>query len=286
MTEFHSLTDTYELTNGVKIPVIGFGTWQTPDGAVAEASVLAALEAGYRHIDTAAAYGNEESVGRALKKSGLARQDVFVTSKLFNTDHDYKRAKAAIDASLLKLDTDYLDLYLIHWPNPIDVRDHWAEANAEAWRAMEEAVRAGKIRAIGVSNFHRHHLDALLETAEIKPVVNQICLNPSDLQEEVTAANDEYGLLSEAYSPLGTGGLLGNQTIKEVGAKYSKSAAQVLIRWSLQHGFLPLPKSVHPDYIKANADVFDFELTASDMAALDGLKGIGQPVLDPDQANF
>ncbi|MGN1407223.1 aldo/keto reductase [Lactobacillus sp.] len=286
MTEFHSLTDTYELANGVKIPVIGFGTWQTPDGAVAEASVLAALEAGYRHIDTAAAYGNEESVGRALKKSGLARQDVFVTSKLFNNDHDYKRAKAAIDASLLKLDTDYLDLYLIHWPNPIGVRDHWAEANAEAWRAMEEAVRAGKIRAIGVSNFRRHHLDALLETAEIKPVVNQICLNPSDLQEEVTAANDEYGLLSEAYSPLGTGGLLGNQTIKEVGAKYGKSAAQVLIRWSLQHGFLPLPKSVHPDYIKANADVFDFELSDSDMAALDGLKGIGQPVLDPDQADF
>mgnify|MGYP000264009862 CR=1 FL=1 len=192
----------------------------------------------------------------------------------------------SVDDSLLKLDTDYLDLYLIHWPNPVAIRDHWAEGNAEAWRAMEEAVQAGKIRAIGVSNFRRHHLEALLKTAEIKPVVNQICLNPNDLQAEVTAANKEYGLLSEAYSPLGTGGLLGNETIKAVGAKYGKSSAQVLIRWSLQHNFLPLPKSVHPDYIKANAEVFDFALTADDMAKLDGLQGIGQPVLDPDQAEF
>lgn len=282
----HGLEDTYELANGVKIPVIGFGTWQTPDGDVAQEAVETALNAGYRHIDTAAAYGNEASVGRAIKKSGVKRSNLFVTSKLWNGSHSYEGAKAAIDDSLLKLDTDYLDLYLIHWPNPVAIRDHWAEGNAEAWRAMEEAVQAGKIRTIGVSNFRRHHLEALLKTAEIKPVVNQICLNPNDLQAEVTAANKEYGLLSEAYSPLGTGGLLGNETIKAVGAKYGKSSAQVLIRWSLQHGFLPLPKSVHPDYIKANAEVFDFELTADDMTKLDGLQGIGQPVLDPDQAEF
>lgn len=282
----HGLEDTYELANGVKIPVIGFGTWQTPDGDVAQEAVETALNTGYRHIDTAAAYGNEASVGRAIKRSGVKRSDLFVTSKLWNGSHSYEGAKAAIDDSLLKLDTDYLDLYLIHWPNPVAIRDHWAEGNAEAWRAMEEAVQAGKIRAIGVSNFRRHHLEALLKTAEIKPVVNQICLNPNDLQAEVTAANKEYGLLSEAYSPLGTGGLLGNEIIKAVGAKYGKSSAQVLIRWSLQHNFLPLPKSVHQDYIKANAEVFDFALTADDMAKLDGLQGIGQPVLDPDQAEF
>ncbi|MDD1332535.1 aldo/keto reductase [Lactobacillus delbrueckii] len=282
----HGLEDTYELANGVKIPVIGFGTWQTPDGDVAQEAVETALNAGYRHIDTAAAYGNEASVGRAIKRSGVKRSDLFVTSKLWNGSHSYEGAKTAIDDSLLKLDTDYLDLYLIHWPNPVAIRDHWAEGNAEAWRAMEEAVQAGKIRAIGVSNFRRHHLEALLKTAEIKPVVNQICLNPNDLQAEVTAANKEYDLLSEAYSPLGTGGLLGNETIKAVGSKYGKSSAQILIRWSLQHNFLPLPKSVHPDYIKANAEVFDFALTADDMAKLDGLQGIGQPVLDPDQAEF
>ncbi|RVU71537.1 MULTISPECIES: aldo/keto reductase [Lactobacillus] len=280
------LTDTYTLNNGVKIPVVGFGTWQTPSGEVAKESVLAALNSGYRHIDTAAAYGNEESVGEGIKASGINRHDLFVTTKLWNSDHGYDKTKQAIDTSLEKLGLDYLDLYLIHWPNPAAMRDHWAELNAESWQAMEEAVKAGKIRAIGVSNFRKHHLDELLKTAEIKPAVNQNYLNPSDMQEDLVKYNNELGILNEAYSPLGTGGLLGNETVKAVGEHYGKSPAQVLIRWSLQHGFLPLPKSVHPKYIEANAEVFDFEISPEDMKTLDGLHGAAKVANDPDEVDF
>lgn len=283
---FNSLEDTYTLNNGVKIPIIGFGTWQTPDGDVAEHAVESALNAGYRHIDTAAAYGNEESVGEALKRSGVNRHDLFITTKLWNADHGYRSAKAAIDRSLQNLKVDYLDLYLIHWPNPVDMRDHWAEANAESWRAMEEAVQAGKIRAIGVSNFRKRHLDELLKTAEIKPVVNQIMLNPGDLQPDVVKVNNELKLLSEAYSPLGTGGLLGNETVNEIASEVGKSPAQVLIRWSLEHGFLPLPKSVHDKYIRANAEVFDFNLSSEQMNKLDSLHGVSGLATDPDTASF
>ncbi len=283
---FNSLEDTYTLNNGVKIPIIGFGTWQTPDGDIAKHAVEVALNAGYRHIDTAAAYGNEKSVGQAIKNSGINRHDLFITTKIWNADHGYKSAKAAIDRSLQNLMVDYLDLYLIHWPNPVDMRDHWAEANAESWRAMEEAVQAVKIRAIGVSNFRKRHLDELLKTAEIKPVVNQIMLNPSDLQPDVVKVNNELKLLSEAYSPLGTGGLLGNETVNEIASEVGKSPAQVLIRWSLEHGFLPLPKSVHNKYIRANAEVFDFNLSSEQMNKLDSLHGVSGLATDPDAANF
>lgn len=281
-----SLTDTYKLANGVEIPVVGFGTWQTPDGDVAEASVFAAIKAGYRHIDTAAAYKNEESVGRGIKKSGVPREELFVTTKLWNDSHSYASAKKAIDESLKKLGLDYLDLYLIHWPNPIDFRENWQEANAEAWRAMEEAVEAGKIRAIGVSNFHPHHLDELLKTARIKPVVNQIFLNPSDLQPEVTAYNKKHDILSEAYSPLGTGKIFEVEGLKEIADKYNKTVAQVVLRWSLQHGFLPLPKSVHEERIKENTEIFDFELEADDMEKIDALHGVAGLAKDPDTTTF
>lgn len=284
--DFNSLTDRYKLNNGVKIPIIGFGTWQTPDGQVAEESVLAALKSGYRHIDTAAAYGNEESVGAAIKKSGINRHELFVTTKLWNSDHGYQNTKKAIDTSLEKLGLDYLDLYLIHWPNPATMRDNWAELNAESWQAMEEAVQAGKIRAIGVSNFRKHHLDELLKTAEIKPAVNQNYLNPSDMQEDLVKYNDSLGIVNEAYSPLGTGGLLSNEVVNEIAEKYGKSPAQILIRWSLDHNFLPLPKSVHPDYIKANADVFDFDIEPEDMKKLDGLHGAAKMANDPDEVDF
>ena len=284
--DFNSLTDRYKLNNGVKIPIIGFGTWQTPDGQVAEESVLAALNSGYRHIDTAAAYGNEESVGAAIKKSEINRHELFVTTKLWNSDHGYQNTKKAIDTSLEKLGLDYLDLYLIHWPNPATMRDNWAELNAESWQAMEEAVQAGKIRAIGVSNFRKHHLDELLKTAEIKPAVNQNYLNPSDMQEDLVKYNDSLGIVNEAYSPLGTGGLLSNEVVNEIAEKYGKSPAQILIRWSLDHNFLPLPKSVHPDYIKANADVFDFDIEPEDMKKLDGLHGAAKMANDPDEVDF
>lgn len=281
-----SLTDTYTLNNGVKIPVVGFGTWQTPDGNIAESSVLAALKAGYRHIDTAAAYGNQESVGRGIRKSGIPRDEIFVTTKLWNKDHGYQAAKQAIDRSLMELGLDYLDLYLIHWPNPVDFRDRWQEMNAESWRAMEEAVQAGKIRAIGVSNFHAKHLDELLKTATIQPTVNQIFLNPSDLQPEVTAYNEAHHILSEAYSPLGTGKIFKVTELQDIAAHYGKTVAQVVLRWSLQHDFLPLPKSVHPERIEENAQLFDFELSEADMKVIDGLHGQAGLAADPDTTDF
>ena len=277
-----SLTDTYTLANGVKIPIVGFGTWQTPDGEVAEKSVIEALKAGYRHIDTAAAYGNEESVGRGIAKSGIAREDIFVTTKLWNANHSYELAKKAIDESLNKLGLDYLDLYLIHWPNPKEFRDHWEEANQQTWKAMEEAVDEGKIRALGISNFLPHHIDSLLETALIKPVVNQIFLNPSDRQEEVVTYNQTHDILSEAYSPLGTGKIFSIPELKDIAEKYNKTIAQVVLRWSLQHEFLPLPKSVHAERIVENAQLFDFELSKEDMAAIDQLEGRAGRASDPD----
>lgn len=281
-----SLKDTYTLANGVKIPIVGFGTWQTPDGDVAEASVAAAIKAGYRHIDTAAAYKNEESVGRGIKKSGVPREELFITTKLWNADHSYELAKKAIEDSLDRLGLDYLDLYLIHWPNPLAYRDNWQEANAGAWKAMEEAVAAGKIRAIGVSNFHARHLDELLKTAKIKPVVNQILLNPSDMQPEVVAYNKAHDILSEGYSPLGTGKIFSVPELAELAERYNKTIAQVVLRWSLQHGFLPLPKSVHEERIIENGQLFDFELSAEDMALIDGLKGVAGQARNPDEAEF
>ncbi|WP_439818664.1 aldo/keto reductase [Weissella paramesenteroides] len=281
-----SLTDTFTLANGVEIPVVGFGTWQTPDGDVAYQSVLDALKAGYRHIDTAAAYGNEASVGRAIKDSGIPREELFITSKLWNDSHSYEAAKIALDKSLKLLGLDYLDLYLIHWPNPLINRRNWDKANAEAWRYMEDAYTEGKIRAIGISNFQIEHLEALLKTATIRPMVNQLFINPSDLEKDIVAFNEAHDILTEAYSPLGTGSLLAVPEINDIAEKYGKSAAQVLIRWSLQHGFLPLPKSTHAERISQNADVFDFELTDAEVAALDQLEGVAGTHQDASQADF
>ncbi|VDG21313.1 aldo/keto reductase [Lactiplantibacillus mudanjiangensis] len=286
MTQLTKLTDTYELNNGTQIPIVGFGTWQTPDGQVAYDSVLAALKAGYRHIDTAAAYGNEESVGKAIADSGVARKDLFVTTKLWNADHGYDQTKAALATSLEKLGLDYVDLYLIHWPNPAAMRDSWEQLNADTWRAMEELYAERKVRAIGVSNFRPKHLDALLKTAKVIPAVNQIFLNPSDLEPEIVAYNDAHDILSEAYSPLGTGKIFDVPALQTMAQKYDKSVAQVVLRWSLQHGFLPLPKSVHADRIAQNTEIFDFELSADDMTTIDGLRGVAGLANDPDTVNF
>lgn len=280
------ITDTYTLNNGVKIPIVGFGTWQTPDGEVAYKSVKTALSVGYRHIDTAAAYGNEESVGRGIKDSGVSRQDIFLTTKLWNGDHGYEATKKALDTSLEKLGTDYVDLYLIHWPNPAAFRDNWEETNADSWRAMEEAYKEGKTRAIGISNFRPKHLDALMKTAKVTPAVNQNYLNPSDLQPEIQQANSAYDILNEAYSPLGTGDLFAIPELQDMATKYGHSVAQVLLRWSLQHGFLPLPKSIHADRIQQNTELFDFELSIADMKMLDNLHGHGRLATDPDTTNF
>lgn len=281
-----SLTDTYTLSNGVEIPCIGFGTWQTPDGEVAVSSVLSALEAGYRHIDTAQGYGNEESVGIAVKKSGIKREEIFITSKLANNDHGYDRTMAAFEGTMKRLDMDYLDLYLIHWPNPIAFRDNWQEANAGTWKAFEELYKAKRIRAIGISNFHPHHIEELMKTATIAPMVNQIRLCPGDTQDEVVDYCRAHNILLEAYSPFGVGKLFEVPEMKALAEKYGKTIAQIAIRWSLQRGYLPLPKSVTPSRIRENVDVFDFELEESDVELIANLKGCVGYSADPDKITW
>lgn len=281
-----SLTDTHTLSNGVRIPVIGFGTWQVEDGREAVDAVKAALAAGYRHIDTAQGYGNEESVGRAVAESGVPREEIFITSKLVNGVRGYEETKAAITDSLMKLRTDYMDLFLVHWPIPVDFKKNWKEMNAASWRAMEEAHRAGRIRALGVSNFHKKHVDELMKTAEIAPVVNQIRLCPGDTQDEVVRDSRAMGMLLEAYSPLGVGEIFRVPEMKALAAKYGRSVAQVAIRWSLQMGFLPLPKSVTPARIRENAQVFDFQLSDGDMKVISGLKGVAGWHADPDNISW
>lgn len=288
---YTSLSDTVTLSNGVKIPVIGFGTWQSPSGETAYSAVLSALRAGYRHIDTAAAYGNEESVGRAvadyLEESGEKREDLFITTKLANPDHGYERAKKAIDRSLVALGLDYIDLYLIHWPNPIAFRDDWKRIDRECWKAMEEAYRDGRIRALGFSNFWPHHIDNILEEAEILPVVNQIKFCPGINQKEIASYSREKNMVLEAYSPMGTGGMFHNEVMIGLSQKYGRSIAQLCIRYALQSGYIPLPKSVTPERIEENTRVFDFEITQTDMAKIEAVipEGI-VPARNPDETTF
>ena len=277
-----SLTDCYKLSNGVEIPCIGFGTWQAPDGEVAVSAVLSAIEAGYRHIDTAQGYGNEESVGIAVKKSGIDRKEIFITSKLANDEHGYEKTLAAFEGTMKKLDMDYIDLFLIHWPNPIASRADWQEANAGTWRAFEELYGAGRIRSIGVSNFRPRHMEELMKTASIVPMVNQIRLCPGDTQDEVVDYCRSRNILLEAYSPLGVGKIFEVPEMRELAKKYGKSIAQICVRWSLQREYLPLPKSVTPSRIKENADVFDFELDAEDVRLIADLKGCVGYSFDPD----
>ncbi|EXJ24104.1 oxidoreductase of aldo/keto reductase family, subgroup 1 [Alkalibacterium sp. AK22] len=280
-----TLTTTYQMHNGLEIPIIGFGTWQSSPQEAMD-SVLWALDTGYRHIDTAAAYGNEAAVGKAIRESGVFRDDIFLTTKLANKHHGYEQTKAAIDNSLEELDCGYIDLYLIHWPNPVYSRDNWAEANAASWKAMEEAVDEGKIRSLGVSNFLPHHLEPLMEAARIQPAVNQILLNPSDMQKTVTQFNKEHNIVSEAYSPLGTGRIFDVEELQNLAHNYGKSVAQLVLRWSLQHGFLPLPKTVTKERVAENADLFDFEISSEDMTVIDKLKGRAGQAKDPDTIEF
>jgi len=278
--------NSYTLSNNVAIPELGFGTWQTPDGDVAVASVKKALEVGYRHIDTAQGYKNEASVGQAIKESGIPREELFLTTKLWNANHSYDLVMSSFEESLEKLQTDYIDLFLIHWPNPVAFRDNWQTANAETWRAFEELYQAGKIKAIGVSNFLPHHFEELKKTATIFPMVNQIFLAPGELQEEVVTYCQEHDVLLEAYSPLGTGKIFDVPEMKALAEKHQKSIAQVALRWSLQHGFLPLPKSVTPSRIEENIHVFDFELSEEDMNTIDQLDGVVGKATNPDTTGF
>ncbi len=275
----------YELNNGLEIPKVGFGTWRSKDGDEAYQAVLEALRVGYRHIDTAAIYGNEESVGRAIKDSGIPREELFITTKLWNDSHSYDKAKVALATSLEKLGLDYLDLYLIHWPNPLEYRDSWQEANAQTWKAMEEAVEAGLVRSIGVSNFMVRHLEELAKTAVITPAVNQIRLAPGVFQEEVVLYCRDKNIILEAWSPLGQGEIFKNETMMNLAEKYGKTVAQVALAWSWYEGFLPLPKSVTPSRIMENLDFGDIELTYQDALAIRAIDGVTKES-NPDTVDF
>ncbi|MDE5614142.1 MAG: aldo/keto reductase [Treponemataceae bacterium] len=289
--QFSSPTDAFTLANGVRVPCIGFGTWQSEDGDEAYNAVMTALQSGYRHIDTAAAYGNEKSVGAAIRdfcrEHNVRREDIFLTTKLWNDDHGYEATKAAIKKSLQLLGVSYIDLYLIHWPNPLKFRDCWAQKNAESWQAMEEAYAAGQIKAIGISNFYGRHITELMKTAKVAPMVNQIKLCPGQTQDALVDYCARAGMILEAYSPLGTGGIFSNAFMRELAQKYGRSIAQICIRWSLQRGYLPLPKSVTAERIAENTRVFDFALSDDDCDKIATLTGLEiKPARNPDEAPF
>jgi diketogulonate reductase-like aldo/keto reductase len=266
-----ALTDTFRLANGLEIPQVGFGTWQIPDGPDAYGSVRTALDAGYRHIDTAAAYGNEASVGRAVRDSGVPREELFITTKLKAEIKDADGARAAFEKSTATLDLGIIDLYLIHapWPWTSIGSDHRA-GNIEVWKVFEELYGAGRVRSIGVSNFDVADLESLTGATEVVPHANQIRWFIGNTQPETTAWCAAHDVLVEGYSPLATGRLLDDDRLAGLAEKYGVSVAQLSIRYLLEHGVLPLPKSVTPERIRANAEL-DFEIAADDLADLDAL---------------
>ncbi|MCQ2602479.1 MAG: aldo/keto reductase, partial [Clostridia bacterium] len=263
---YKSLTDTFTLSNGIEIPCVGYGTYKTPDGEVCSNGVRCALENGYRHIDTAELYANETGVGIGIKQSGVDRKDIFVSTKVWNTNQGYDTTIEAFYRSLEKLQFDYLDLYLIHWPIAFDFKAEYPKQFLETWRAMEDLYKKGVVRAIGVCNCLKSHLNTLLCNCEIKPMVNQIEYHMGYMQEEAVEFSKENGLLVEAWAPLCKAKVLGQEPLKSIAGKYGKTEAQVMVRWCLQHGTLPLPKSVHDDRIIENAQVFDFNISDEDMA--------------------
>lgn len=263
------LQETYTLSNGVEIPKLGLGTWFI-DNANAASAVTAAVKIGYRHLDTAQAYGNEEGVGEGIRTSGVSRDELFVTTKLAAEVKSYEKAVEAIDGSLKTMGLDHLDLMIIHSPQPwreFRAEDRYFEGNREAWRALEEAYEAGKLRAIGVSNFEREDIDNLLGACNVKPMVNQILVHIANTPNELISYSQQQELLVEAYSPIAHGELLKNERVREIADKYDVSVPQLSIRYTLQLGLLPLPKTENPEHMKSNAQV-DFEITNEDLETL------------------
>lgn len=271
-----NIHDCTVLNNGLAMPWLGFGVFKVEEGDEVERAVSTALETGYRSIDTAAVYKNEHGVGKAMRASGIPREEIFLTTKVWNDDMRAKRTLAAFDESLERLGTDYVDLYLVHWP----VADYYKET----WRAMEEIYASGRAKAIGVSNFMIHHLEDLLGESEIIPAVNQIEFHPLLVQEELLVFCQSQAIQVEAWSPLMRGKILDEEAIVGIAGKYAKTAAQVILRWNLQHGVVTIPKSTHAKRIAENADIFDFTLSEADMQALDAMDA-GERV-GPDPYNF
>lgn len=281
---FNNHNDCVTLLNGVKMPCIGYGTWQTPSGETALSCVKKALELGYRHIDTAWVYGNEPDVGAGIKKSGVKREDIFLTSKHWVTERGYDKTIKAVETSLKNLGVDYLDLYLIHWPCVEKVSPNWKEINASTWKGFEKMYKDGKIRAIGVSNFQQKHIDALNKYAEIKPMVNQIEFHPGYCQIDNVRYAQSIGMTVQAWSPLGSGAVLRDPTLISIASKYGKSVAQLCVRFALQNGVVPLPKSLNAERMAANLDVFDFTIDSEDMNTLLNMPLLGFSTYLPEEA--
>lgn len=278
MVRITRISDTTTLHNGVKMPWLGLGVLRTPEGEAVENAVQWALEAGYRSIDTASVYENEAGVGRAIKQSGLLREDVFVTGKVWNTDQGYDTTLRAFEDSLKRLDLDYLDLYLVHWP----VKEKFRET----WRALETLYDSDQVRAIGVSNFLVHHLEHLLETARIVPMVNQVEFHPYLQQPDLQAFCRNYRIQLEAWRPIMKGEVIQIPELTALGNKYGKNPVQITLRWILQRGIVAIPKSAQKQRIRENADIFDFDLEADDLALIDRLDRNQRLGADPDNFHF
>ncbi|MCR8963264.1 aldo/keto reductase [Brevibacillus halotolerans] len=277
-----NLQDTTALHNGIKMPWFGIGVFKVEEGSELVAAVKSAIKHGYRSIDTAAIYGNETSVGQAIhegiQEANISREDLFVTSKVWNADLGYEATLAAFETSLTKLGLEYLDLYLIHWP----VKGKYKEA----WRALEKLYKDGRVKAIGVSNFQIHHLEDLMGEAEIKPMINQVEFHPYLTQKELITFCRAHDIQMEAWSPLMQGQLLDNPVLQELADKHGKTVAQVILRWDLQHGVVTIPKSTKEHRIVENASVFDFELTQEEMERIDALNQNHRVGPDPDNFDF
>ena len=281
----NSLNDRYELSNGVQIPCVGFGTYKSRGGEEAYNAVLEAIRCGYRLVDTAAFYMNEESVGEAVIASEIPRNEIFVTSKVWNTDRGYHNTMRAFDESLAKLKMDYLDLYLIHWPaNSLQYSDPDA-VNLDTWQALCDLYKRGRVKAIGVSNFKPNHLKPLMES-EFAPMVNQIEFHPGFMQTETVNFCKEKGIHIQAWSPMGKAEIFSNDIISSLSRKYCCTPAQLCIRWCMQHGVAPLPKSVTKERIMSNTQVFSFEISQEDMSLVDTVPFCGGSGHDSDKVTF
>ncbi|MAG47302.1 aldo/keto reductase [archaeon] len=264
----------FKLNNDKEIPVIGLGVYQLENNSEGEESILHALKEGYRHIDTAAIYGNEDIVGKAIKKSNTSREEIFVTTKLWNDDHD--NVEEAFNESLRKLNLDYIDLYLIHWP---------VSSRNESWKVFKKLYNEGKCKSIGVSNFTVNHLKELMEKTKIKPVVNQVEFNPFLFQKELLDFCKENNIQLVAYSPLTKGQRLNDENLLEIGKKYSKTSAQIILRWAIQHGVIVIPKSGNKERISENLNIFDFNIDEEDMKKLDSLNEDQRTSWDPNEVD-
>ncbi|MER3375871.1 MAG: aldo/keto reductase [Allomuricauda sp.] len=278
MKKITNLQGTFELHNGVQMPYLGLGVYLSEDGSEVINAVKEALNHGYRHIDTASFYHNENGVGTGIKESDVDRKDVFLVTKVWNTEQGYENTLKAFDASLKRLGTDYLDLYLVHWPKE--------GLYKETWKALEKLYKEKRVRAIGVSNFLQHHLEDLLTSAEIVPMVNQMEFHPYLVQQDLIDFCTSKGIQYEAWSPLMQGNIFDLDIMKDLAAKYNKTIAQIVLRWDLQKGVITIPKSSNKNRIMANADLFDFELSEEDVQLLDGLDRGKRFGPDPDNFDF